>query len=86
MIWHPIYTHRTDARKGPYSPHVFCAHDDKRWIRMGRLDPVTGRWYYSGTNERSQWACVEGDEPTHWAPIVGPWDEPAIPPPQKSAS
>lgn len=64
--WLPIATHKTEAIKGPYSPHVLCGHDTKKWIRMGRFDLYLKRWYYSGTNERSQWAQVEGDEPTHW--------------------
>lgn len=37
------------------------------WIRFGRK--YMGKWYYSGTNERSQYSMVEGDEPTHWTMI-----------------
>jgi hypothetical protein len=31
-----------------------------------RFSELPNKWYYSGTNERSQYAQVEGDEPTHW--------------------
>jgi len=48
------------------SRHILCAHVERKWIRMGRWYPEVGKWYYSGTNERSQWAQVEGDAPTHW--------------------
>jgi len=67
--WLPIETHRADAIKGPFSPHVLCAHFEKQWRRFGRYDLALKRWYYSGTDERSQWAQVEGDEPTHWMPL-----------------
>jgi len=70
--WQPIETYQTEAVKGPYAPHVFCGHDEKKWIRMGRYDLMLRRWYYSGTNERSQWAQVEGDAPTHWQPLPKP--------------
>lgn len=36
---------------------------------MGKWYPQEGVWYYSGTNERSQWSQVRGDEPTHWMPL-----------------
>jgi hypothetical protein len=51
---------------------VLCGHSEKRWIRMGRYYGELKRWYYSGTNERSQWAQVEGDAPTHWMPLPAP--------------
>ena len=41
---------------------VLCCHE-------------TDRWYYSGTNERSQYSETVGGEPTHWAPM------PALPTP-----
>jgi len=48
-------------------------HKDKKWIRFGWQPKFhAGRWYYSGTNERSQYAQTEGDEPTHWRPIPAP--------------
>lgn len=49
--------------------HVLCCHKENKWIRFGRWYPEMKRWYYSGTNERSQWAQVEGDAPTHWQKI-----------------
>lgn len=76
--WQPIETHKTDAIKGPYSPHVLCAHSEHGWRRFGRYDLTLKRWYYSGTDERSQWAQVEGDEPTHWQHI------PTLPPAPKA--
>lgn len=64
--WQPIETY-------PGGPHqVLCGHREKRWIRFGRHYPEFRKWYYSGTNERSQWAQVEGDEPTHWQPLPEP--------------
>ncbi|WP_226998546.1 hypothetical protein [Tardibacter chloracetimidivorans] len=70
-VWRPIEEYQSD-HPGPYQPHIFCAHDEKRWIRMGRYDVTLKRWYYSGTNERSQWAQVEGDAPTHFRPLPSP--------------
>lgn len=67
--WQDISTHKADAIKGAYSPHVLCAHAGKGWRRFGRYYLTLKRWYYSGTDERSQWAQVEGDEPTHWMPL-----------------
>ena len=51
---------------------MLLCHAEKRWVRMGRYYGEIGRWYYSGTNERSQWAQVEGDAPTHWMPLPSP--------------
>ena len=52
---------------------VICGHETKKWIRFGRRYPeFQGCWYYSGTSERSQYAQIEGDEPTHWMPIPPP--------------
>lgn len=66
MEWQPIET----APKGPLGViQMLLCHSEKGWIRMGRFYGEIGRWYYSGTNERSQWAQVEGDEPTHWMPL-----------------
>jgi len=69
--WQPISTFTSDIL-GPFTDFVFCGHADKKWIRMGRFYVTLKRWYYSGTNERSQWAQVEGDEPTHWQPLPKP--------------
>lgn len=70
--WMPIETYHTDAVRGPFTPHVFCGHSERKWIRMGRFDLGIKRWYYSGTNERSQYAQAEGDAPTHWQPLPKP--------------
>lgn len=53
-------------------PHqVICCHKEEKWIRFGRQLPGHGsRWYYSGTNERNQYAQIEGDEPTHFIPMI----------------
>lgn len=48
---------------------VICCHVEKRWVRFGRYYSEAGRWYYSGTNERSQYAETAGDAPTHWQKI-----------------
>lgn len=61
--WQPISTYK------PTPFQVLCAHAEKRWLRFGRYFPEMRRWYYSGTNERSQFAQAEGDEPTHWMPM-----------------
>lgn len=60
--WQPIET----APKILGAPHILCAHAEKKWVRMGKWYAQEGCWYYSGTNERSQWSQVRGDEPTHW--------------------
>lgn len=65
MTWQPIDTYHA-ADKFTKAQHILLAHAEKRWIRMGRYYPEMKRWYYSGTNERSQWAQIEGDAPTHW--------------------
>jgi hypothetical protein len=66
--WQPIseYPYGT---KWALAYHCLCAHSEKKWIRFGKFYPEVKRWYYSGTNERSQWAQVEGDEPTHFMAI-----------------
>ena len=59
--WQPVAT-------APQTVQLLLCHIEKRWLRFGRTLPHQGgRWYYSGTNERSQWAQTEGDAPTHWA-------------------
>lgn len=64
--WQPIDTYSSDVHQ------VLCSHAINRWIRFGRQ--LGSRWYYSGTNERSQYAQVEGDAPTHWRHIEPPKD------------
>jgi len=66
--WQPIDTFPYNT-KWANAYHVMCAHDDKRWIRFGKYYGELKRWYYSGTNEISQWSQQEGDAPTHWMPI-----------------
>lgn len=63
--WQPIET-------APSGVFVLCAHAGKKWLRFGNYYDDVGRWYYSGTNERSQWSQVEGDVPTHWMHLPEP--------------
>jgi len=65
MTWRPI----AELRREYWRRDWLLAHDTKRWIRFGRFFPEQGEWYYSGTNERSQWAQTRGDEPTHYQPM-----------------
>ena len=51
------------------SETLLLAHASKKWIRFGKWYVQERCWYYSGTNERSQWAQVKGDAPTHWQPL-----------------
>ncbi|QIG75047.1 DUF551 domain-containing protein [Rhizobium phage RHph_I3_18] len=73
--WQPISTYHA-ADKFTQVEHILCGHAEGKWIRMGRYYPEMKRWYYSGTNERSQWAQVEGDAPTHWQPLPKPPSDP----------
>lgn len=61
--WQPIADLPDDVRRGR---QLLVGHDTKRWIRFGRWFGNQSEWYYSGTNERSQWAQTQGDGPTHW--------------------
>ena len=70
MEWQPIETAPKAKNLGLIV--MILAHSEKKWVRFGRFYPEVGRWYYSGTNERSQWAQVEGDAPTHWMPLPNP--------------
>ncbi len=65
MTWQPIETYPYDY---PFNHYLLC-HKEKKWIRFGRWYSQQKEWYYSGTNERSQFAQVEGDAPTHWMEI-----------------
>jgi len=69
--WQPIETAPLDAL-GVCSNTLLLGHDEKKWIRFGKWYVQERRWYYSGTNERSQWAQVRGDAPTHWMPLPAP--------------
>lgn len=65
--WRPIEEYSLNMGQ------VYCGHSEKKWLRHGRMIPGHGsRWYYSGTNERSQWAQQEGDKPTHFRPLPAP--------------
>jgi hypothetical protein len=78
--WRPISEH-----KPTHSMHqILCGHSEKKWIRFGFYETVLKRWYYSGTSERSQWAQVEGDEPTHFMAIPKP-PEPSSEPTEPQA-
>jgi hypothetical protein len=70
--WRPIAEAPRDGRLDGMTEQMLCAHAIKRWIRFGRFYPAVGKWYYSGTSERSQWAQVEDDAPTHWMPLPAP--------------
>lgn len=63
--WKPI-SEFPFGTKWANAMHVLCCHADKRWIRMGKHYGELKRWYYSGTNERSQWSETQGDAPTHY--------------------
>lgn len=64
---------RLISEYNPRMGQVYCGHSGRKWLRHGRMLPgYSTRWYYSGTNERSQWAQQEGDEPTHWQPLPTP--------------
>ncbi|WP_192929996.1 DUF551 domain-containing protein [Sphingomonas sp. NIC1] len=65
--WQPIETAPKEVWQK--SKHVLCCHAEKRWTRFGRYYGELGRWYYSGTSERTQWAETVGDAPTHWMPF-----------------
>lgn len=65
--WQLIETAPKDTFK-VCGPTLILGHNTKKWIRFGKWYVQERRWYYSGTSERSQWAQVRGDEPTHWMP------------------
>lgn len=69
--WQPIATAPRDTFK-VCGPTLILGHNTKKWIRFGKWYVQEGKWYYSGTSERSQWAQVSGDEPTHWMPMPEP--------------
>ena len=58
-----------DVKLAPKDIHILCCHSEKKWIRFGVYISSHGNWYYSGTNERSQFSQTLGDEPTHWMEI-----------------
>lgn len=66
--WQPIETYPFGT-KWALAYHVLCCHSGQKWIRFGKYYSEIKRWYYSGTNERTQYAQADGDAPTHWMPI-----------------
>lgn len=74
--WMPIETVPKNTLKVA-SETLLLAHAEKKWIRFGKWYVQEARWYYSSTNERSQYAQVRGDDPTHWMPL------PALPSPPR---
>lgn len=73
--WMPIEIYeKTIVGTNRQWQQVIVAHENHRWIRFGFKYPGLNRWYYSATNERTQYAQAEGDSPTHWMPMIkGPW-------------
>lgn len=69
--WQPIKTAPLDTLK-VCSETLILGHAEKKWIRFGKWYVQERCWYYSGTSERSQWAQVRGDAPTHWQPLPAP--------------
>jgi hypothetical protein len=65
MTWQPIETYPYDK----IGKHYLLCHKEKKWIRFGKWYPLQKEWYYSGTNERCQYAQTVGDAPTHWQEI-----------------
>lgn len=72
--WKPIPTALLN-KFGVCSEQFILGHSKHKWVRFGRWHVQERRWYYSGTNERSQYAQVEGDDPTHWMVLPSPPDE-----------
>jgi len=68
-MWQPIETAKLDGLKVT-SETFLLSHIDRKWVRFGKWYVQERCWYYSSTSERSQWAQVRGDEPTHWAPFL----------------
>ena len=66
--WRPI----SEFEPSHPMQQVLCGHSEKKWIRFGFRETILKRWYYSGTNERSQWSQIEGDAPTHFMPLPTP--------------
>lgn len=66
MEWQPIET-------APANSTLILGRQGRKWLRFGQFITRVGRWYYSGTNERMQYAEVsEDDVPTHWMPLPEP--------------
>ena len=68
MQWRPI----EEAPSTGMGPQMILGHAEKKWIRFGWYYAACRKWYYSGTSERTQYAQVEGDAPTHFMPLPPP--------------
>ena len=66
MNWLPIAEFPHGTKEALAFQFLLC-HREKKWIRFGRFFPQQREWYYSATNERTQYAQTRGDEPTHFA-------------------
>ena len=66
--WRPIDTYPSGT-KWAHAHHVLCCHATEKWVRFGKYYSEIKQWYYSGTNERSQYSSTVGGTPTHWQPI-----------------
>lgn len=69
--WIPLAEYKLPDRFES-APCMWCYHAEQGWQRVGRYYAELGRWYYSGTNELSQWAQQPGEEPTHVMPLPAP--------------
>ena len=49
-----------------YPSYLLVCHNSQRWLRFGIRFPGQNNWYYSATNERTQYSPVKGEDPTHW--------------------
>ena len=66
-MWKPIETLVPEVEIA--KQYLLC-NKEKKWIRFGRKFTGHNEWYYSGTNERSQYAELTNDDlPTHWQEI-----------------
>lgn len=70
-MWQLIETYPKNSLK-VCGPWAILGHKEHKWIRFGRWYVQEGQWYYSGTNERQQWAQNRGEPPTHWMPMPTP--------------
>lgn len=76
--WRPI-SEAPLTGVGPFSPWMILTNNEpgQGWIRMGHYMATAGLWYYSGTNERSQYNQIQGGAPTHFMPLPAP-PQPAV--------
>lgn len=69
--WQPIETAILDGLRVT-SETFILGHAERKWIRFGKWYVQERCWYYSATNERSKYAQLRGDDPTHWRPLPAP--------------